>query len=167
LLAIPEVYSYLTRKKTWDYANTVRMMVVVLLAVQETEVKGSAAVMEASHDQKQSDRLKANWCITETLSSSQSSKIGRKRLCTHRASGPAAARLGGCVGKGISLAKSKSLLLADGFAVFGGALRLIVAADAPFCSSYAVVVRRSCGTLGPSWLSGEDPAAMRTMHIQC
>ena len=163
--AIPEVYSYLMRRKTWDYANTVRMMMVVLLVVRETGVKGFAAVMEASHDQKQSDRLKAIWCITETLSSSQSPENGRKRICTHRASGPAAARLGGCVGKGISLAKSKSLLLVDGFAVFGGALRLIVAADAPFCSSYVVVVRRSCVTLVLSWLSGEDPAAMRTTHI--
>ena len=135
---------------------------VVLLVVRETGVKGFAAVMQPSHDQKQSDRLKAIWCITETLSSSQSPENGRKRICTHRTSGPAATRLGGCGGKGISLAKSKSLLLVDGFAVFGGALHLIVAADAP---SYGVVVRHLCVTLVLSWLSGEDPAAMGTTPL--
>lgn len=59
MLAIPEVYWCLTGK-TWKFVNTVqRMAVMVLLVVQETVVKESAAVMEGSHGQKQSDLLKA------------------------------------------------------------------------------------------------------------
>jgi hypothetical protein len=59
LLAILEVYWYLTGKM-WKFANTAqRMAVMVLLVVQEAVVKESAAVMEGSHDQKQSDLLKA------------------------------------------------------------------------------------------------------------
>ena len=41
---------------------------VVLLVVREMGLKGFTAVMDVSHNQKQSDRLKAIWCITETLS---------------------------------------------------------------------------------------------------
>ena len=148
----------------WEYANTVQKMVaVVLFVMRETEVMGFAAAMGGSHDQKQGDLLHVACYVHRNT---QLTENGFNGLWTHIASGPAAERLGGCVGKGISLAKSNSLLLADEFAVFGGALRLIVAADAPFWSSYTVVVRRSCVALGPSWLSGEDAAAVCKTHIR-